>query len=129
MALAVIRRGRRVFIQQRPEQGHLGGLWEFPGGKCRAGEDPEAVVVRECREEMGIEVEPLDKLAVVRHAYSHFKVILHVFICQQTGGRIFTRQPHAWVKGDELQKYPFPGANHKFFPELLKCMDSSQSKW
>ncbi len=126
VALAVIRRGDKVFIQQRPEHGHLGGLWEFPGGKCRAGEEPRRAVVRECREELGVEVEALAELAVVRHAYSHFKVVLHVFICRQTGGRISTRRPHAWVRDDGLKKYPFPGANHKFFPKLLKYLDPVQ---
>ena len=118
VALAVIRRGDRLYIQQRPEQGHLGGLWEFPGGKCREGEEPEATVVRECREELGVEVEPLDKLAVVRHAYSHFKVILHIFSCRLVRGRIRTRRPHAWVKASDLKRYPFPAANLKMFPRL-----------
>jgi A/G-specific adenine glycosylase len=126
VALAVIRRGRRVFIQQRPEQGHLGGLWEFPGGKCRQGEAPRRALARECREELGIEVKAEAELAVVRHAYSHFKVVLHVFMCRQTGGRNSTCRPHAWLRGDELQKYPFPGANHKFFPELLKYLDAGR---
>jgi len=119
VALAVIRRGDRLYIQQRPENGHLGGLWEFPGGKCRAGEEPEAAVVRECHEELGIEVEPQARLALVRHAYSHFKVILHVFICRMQGGSIRALQPHAWVKMTALGNYPFPAANHKIFP-LLK---------
>ena len=118
VALAVIVRGGRIFIQQRPEQGHLGGLWEFPGGKCRAGEKAEAAVVRECREELGIEVEVLAKLAEVDHAYSHFKVRLHVFICRSRGGRIRSPRPHAWVRFAELREYPFPAANHKFFPKL-----------
>ncbi|HEX7503436.1 MAG TPA: A/G-specific adenine glycosylase, partial [Acidobacteriota bacterium] len=93
VALAVIVRRGRIFIQQRPEEGHLGGLWEFPGGKCRAGEKAEAAVVRECREELGIEVEVLAKLAEVGHAYSHFKVRLHVFICRSRGGRIRAARP------------------------------------
>lgn len=118
VALALIRRQGRIFIQQRPENGHLGGLWELPGGKCRAGEEPRAAVVRECREELGAEIEALNELAMVRHAYSHFKVILHVFACQLIHGRIRTGRPRAWVKISELEKYPFPGANHKFFPKL-----------
>ena len=118
VALAVIRRAGRVYIQQRPENGHLGGLWEFPGGKCRDEEDPQKAVRRECREELAIEVEPLAELAVVRHAYSHFKVVLHVFACRLAGGLIRARQPHAWVKVSDLDRYPFPAANHKFFPKL-----------
>jgi A/G-specific adenine glycosylase len=119
VALGVIICAGKMFIQQRPEKGHLGGLWEFPGGKCHAGEKPERAVVRECREELGVNVKMLAKLAEVRHAYSHFRVILHVFICnKKLGGRIRTCQPHAWVEGDELKNYPFPAANHKFFPVL-----------
>jgi A/G-specific adenine glycosylase len=125
VALAVIVRGGKVFIQQRPESGHLGGLWEFPGGKCRAGESPEAAVGRECREELGAEVRVAAKLAEVRHAYSHFKVHLHVFICRPGRGRIRSPQPHAWVRIDELQRYPFPGANHKFFPKLEEYLDKN----
>jgi A/G-specific adenine glycosylase len=117
VALAVIVRRGRVFIQQRPERGHLGGLWEFPGGKCLAGEPPARAVVRECREELGAEVEVLHKLAEVRHAYSHFRVHLHVFICR-CRGRLYAARPHAWVGAGELSAYPFPGANHKFFPRL-----------
>jgi len=130
VALAVITRepgekgNGRIFIQQRPELGHLGGLWEFPGGKCRPGEKPEAAVGRECREELGVEIAALGKLAEVRHAYSHFKVHLHVFICRLRRGRIRTDRPHAWVRIDELQHYPFPGANHKFFPQLKEYFNT-----
>jgi A/G-specific adenine glycosylase len=123
VALALIRRRGKIFIQRRPENGHLGGLWEFPGGKCRQGEAPGAAVVRECREELGAEVQALEELAVVRHAYSHFKVVLHVFICRKTGGSLRTGQPHAWVKVQDLDRYPFPAANHKFFPKLKDHLD------
>jgi len=127
VALAVIRRGRRVFIQQRPEQGHLGGLWEFPGGKCRLGEAPRQAVVRECREELGIDVQVEAELAVVRHAYSHFKVILHVFVCRPGPGRIRSPRPHGWVMMAELGRYPFPAANHRIF-SLLEEYLKTQGK-
>jgi len=122
IALAVIVRGGRAFIQQRPEEGHLGGLWEFPGGKCLLGERPEHAVVRECREELGIEVEVLTKFAEVRHGYSHFRIILHVFACRLANGRPKTLRPHAWVKSAELKDYPFPAANHKFFTRLKEYL-------
>ncbi|MCX6555685.1 MAG: NUDIX domain-containing protein, partial [Candidatus Aminicenantes bacterium] len=124
VALAVIVRNGTIFIQQRPEEGHLGGLWEFPGGKCRVNEKPETAVKRECREELKLEVEVISKLAEVRHAYSHFKVILHVFICKRLDGRVRTRQPHAWIGIGELDRYPFPAANHKFFPEIRNYLNS-----
>jgi A/G-specific adenine glycosylase len=123
VALAVIVRKGRIFIQQRPEQGHLGGLWEFPGGKCLAAEKPELAVVRECHEELGVGVEALSKLAEVRHAYSHFKVVLHVYACRLLKGLPKTRQPHAWVKSGELNRYPIPAANHKFFPQLRSYLE------
>jgi A/G-specific adenine glycosylase len=122
VALAVIVRAGKVFIQQRRETGHLGGLWEFPGGKCQTAEDPERAVVRECREELGIEVEVLTEFAEVRHAYSHFRIILHVFACRLAKGRPKTLRPHAWVKSAELKDFPFPAANHKFFPQLKEYL-------
>lgn len=118
VALAAIVRAGRVFIQLRPDQGHLGGLWELPGGKCRAGEAPADAVVRECREELGTEVEALRELAVVRHAYSHFKVRLHVFACRPLRGRFRPSRPHAWVRAEEMVRYPLPAANHKFLPQV-----------
>jgi A/G-specific adenine glycosylase len=118
VALAVIVRRRKLFIQQRPEEGHLGGLWEFPGGKCRAGEKPEHAAVRECQEELKVDVEVAAKLAEVKHAYSHFKVHLHLFLCRLQSGKVSSSQPYAWIGIGELDKYPFPSANHKFFPFL-----------
>jgi len=122
VALAVIVRGGKFFVQQRPEVGHLGGLWEFPGGKCRAAEKPEKAVLRECREELGVEVAVSAKLAEVPHAYTHFKIVLHVFVCRLRGGSLRTRQPHAWIRFADLAHYPFPAANHKFFPKLKEYL-------
>ncbi len=122
VALAAIFRNGKVFIQQRPEKGHLGGLWEFPGGKCMAKEKPAAAVVRECREELAIEVQVQTELAVVRHTYSHFKIVLHVFVCRLHGSLPRTGQAHGWIGADELEKYPFPAANHKFFQQLKQFM-------
>jgi A/G-specific adenine glycosylase len=118
IAVGVIRRrDGRLLIQQRPEEGLLGGLWEFPGGKLEAGETAAEAVRRECREETGLEVAVEAALAEVRHAYSHFTVTLHVFVCR-AGGRVRCRRPHRWVRPAELGDYPFPGANKKFFGPL-----------
>jgi adenine-specific DNA glycosylase len=65
-----------------------------------------------------VEVQALFKLAEVRHAYSHFKVHLHVFVCRGRG-RLRDVRPHAWVEAAQLAAYPLPGANHKFLPLLL----------
>lgn len=128
VALAVILRRNRIFVQQRPVEGHLGGLWEFPGGKCRPEEAPEKAVVRECREELGVRVKVVKRLAEVRHAYSHFKVHLHVFACALDRGRLRPGRPHAWVRAAELGRYPFPAANHKFMKELREWLQSDRPK-
>lgn len=118
VAVAAIVRDGRLYIQQRPPEGHLGGLWEFPGGKVRAGEEAPAAVVRECREELGVEVSVLAELAKVRHMYSHFGIRLHAYICRLSASPPVPPQPHRWVLPTELSNYPFPAANHKFFGVL-----------
>jgi A/G-specific adenine glycosylase len=80
---AVIRRGSEVLIAQRPPEGLLGGLWEFPGGKLKAGEDLAGCLQREIREELGVEIEVGGWLGVFRHAYTHFRVTLHAFQCSR----------------------------------------------
>ncbi len=126
VALAALVRAGRLYIQRRPEKGHLGGLWELPGGTCRTGERPERALLRECREELGVRVRVLRPLAEVRHAYSHFKVRLHVFACEPGSGRLRPQGPHAWARAGELEAYPFPGANHKFMGELMDFMTQTR---
>lgn len=125
VVVAVIVRRGRVFIQQRPADGFLGGLWEFPGGKIEPGETPETALARECREEIGVAPAAIAPLAEVRHAYSHFRAHLHVFVCRLGRGAA----PRAaaagrWVTAAELDDYAFPGANRKFFPQLREWLRS-----
>jgi A/G-specific adenine glycosylase len=122
IAVAVIRRrDGRLLIQQRPPEGLLGGLWEFPGGKIEPGETPEEAVRRECREETGLDVAVEAELAEVRHAYSHFSVTLHVFACRASG-RTRAGRPRRWVRAAELDDLPFPAANKKFFARLREFL-------
>jgi A/G-specific adenine glycosylase len=120
VSIAIVVKADRIYIQKRPSKGHLGGLWEFPGGKSQPGETPEQTVIRECREELGTAVEIATKLAEVRHAYSHFKICLTVFICHLIGEDVQQPEGHPfkWIAIDEIEEFPFPGANHKFFPQL-----------
>ncbi len=120
VAVGVIRRNGRVLITQRNPDGLLGGLWEFPGGKIKADETPETACRRELKEEVGLDVEVGVRLARVRHAYTHFKVVLDVFLCDAPAGRIRLKGPvdHRWVRLDDLSRYPIPAANLKFISQL-----------
>ena len=120
IGIGVIWKDGRVLIDQRKPDGLLGGLWEFPGGKLKEGEDLPACVRREVKEELDITITVGDKLTTVEHAYTHFKVTLHVFECRYRSG---TPRPQEcvqfkWVRPTELEKYPFPRANQKIIPLL-----------
>lgn len=130
VAIGVIVRNGRILIQKRPSEGLLGGLWEFPGGKIRRGERVVQALRRELREELGIEIEPGGKLAVVDHAYSHFSVTLHAIQCRLTGGRLAPKAAQAirWVRPADLKRYPFPAANRKIFPALHSIQDRSPQR-
>ena len=103
----------RVFIQRRKDDGLLGGLWEFPGGKIEPGETPRQACIREVREELGIRVDVEEELPEIRHAYSHFKVVISPFVCVPATEPASTALPNAWVHLDELDRYAMPGATRK----------------
>jgi len=128
VSIAVILRKNRFYIQKRPSKGHLGGLWEFPGGKAKPGEKPEQAVVRECFEELKVDLEVVQKLTSIKHAYTHFKIDMTVFLGKiAAGNSIQTNRHHHWITVYQINKFPFPGANHKFFPILRSYMRSNCS--
>jgi len=112
----------RILIQQRPNEGLLGGLWEFPGGKQEANETLEECVAREIREELGLQVRVRDKIAAVAHSYSHFSITLHAFHCDYLSGRVRLNHAQAfkWIRPIELTNYAFPVANRKIIEILLQ---------
>ena len=120
IVVAVIDKRGRFLIGQRPGDAMLGRLWEFPGGKLEDGETHEAALRRELQEEVGIDIDVGDHLATVDHAYSHFKVTLHVYRCRHTGGKPQPRYHVAlkWVPRSQLGQYPFPTANRKFLDRV-----------
>jgi A/G-specific adenine glycosylase len=120
VALAVILRNDKFLIQKRPTTGHLAGMWEFPGGKIKINESAKQAVTRECWEELDASVKIIQKLKMVKHAYTHFKIELNIFICRLSSSTVrpLQDQPIKWIRPEEVSLYPFPAANYKFFKEL-----------
>ena len=121
IAAGLVWRDGRLLIARRPADGLLGGLWEFPGGKRRAGESLEEACAREIREETGLAVEVGDPFLSIDHAYTHFRITLHLFHCRSEAGRprpLGCEAPR-FVDPGELERYPFPRANRRALDALL----------
>lgn len=110
----------RLLIAQRPLDGLLGGLWEFPGGKQEDGETLEACLQRELMEELAIEVEVGGLFVSVKHAFTHFKITLHAFECLHIGGdpQAIEVKAFAWVTENELENYSFGKADRQVIQAL-----------
>ena len=110
----------RVLIDQRLEEGLLGGLWEFPGGKQEEGEAITATIERELAEELAIAVEVGEELIVIEHAYSHKRLQFVVHLCRWQAGepQPLASQQVRWVEPAELDAYPFPAANARIIAAL-----------
>lgn len=127
IATGVIYKNNHVLITQRKSSGLLGGLWEFPGGKVRKGETAEEACLREIREEVNLSIEVVGLLARIKHVYTHLRIVMDVFRCRYQSGEVVLRGPvdFRWITIDEIDKYPFPVANHKFIPLLLEPVRES----
>lgn len=115
VAVALIDGDGRVLIAQRPPGKHLEGLWEFPGGKVEANERPEAALVRELHEELGIDVSEacLSPFVFTSHAYDSFHLLMPLYVCRRWSG-VVERREHAalaWVRPNRLSDYPMPPAD------------------
>lgn len=121
-AVALIDTDGRVLLAQRPEGKSMAGLWEFPGGKVEAGETPEAALVRELHEELGIETwdSCLAPLTFASHTYESFHLLMPLFACRKWNGvpRGCEGQVLKWVRGSELRNYPMPPADVPLIPIL-----------
>ena len=115
VAAAVVIRDGAVLLTRRAQGQHLAGMWEFPGGKLEAGESPEEALVRECREECGIEVEVAAILDVTFHRYKDKDVLLLFYRCSVVAGDVSHLQvdDHAWVNPKDLDGYELPPADAK----------------
>lgn len=115
------RRDGRFLIAQRPLDGLLGGLWEFPGGKVQRGESLAGALRREIYEELGIEIEVGRPLATLKHTYTHFRITLFAFHSRYISGEPQNIEVanHAWVSLDDLDQYPFAVTDQKIIKRLL----------
>ena len=118
----------QILIDRRRQEGLLGGLWEFPGGKVEPGETIEACIQREIKEELGIDISVGDRLITVNHAYTHFKVTLNVHLCQHISGdpQPIECDEIRWVTLDEIDQFPFPKANGEIIEALKQQAAQSQ---
>jgi 8-oxo-dGTP diphosphatase len=125
-ACALIDADGRVLIAQRPEGKTMAGLWEFPGGKVEAGEQPEQSLIRELREELGITVKPecLAPLTFASHSYPDFHLLMPLYVCRRWEGFVQAREKQRlkWVRPNELRDYPMPPADEPLIPHLTALL-------
>ena len=121
-AVALIDTEGRILLAQRPEGKSLAGLWEFPGGKVEPGETPEACLIRELREELGIETQQscLAPLTFASHNYDDFHLLMPLFACRRWQGIVSPQegQKLAWARAKDLRDYPMPPADEPLIPIL-----------
>jgi 8-oxo-dGTP diphosphatase len=129
VAVALVDADDRVLVAQRPEGKSLAGLWEFPGGKVETGERPEAALIRELTEELGIVVaEPcLAPLTFASHAYQDMHLLMPLFVCRRWDGlaRPLEGQLLRWVRPVELRSLTMPPADGPLIPPLIDLLGCS----
>jgi 8-oxo-dGTP diphosphatase len=115
VAVALIDADGRVLLAQRPEGKAMAGLWEFPGGKVLSGEPPEAALIRELKEELGIDVAEacLAPLTFASHRYESFHLLMPLYVCRRWSGIVAAQegQALAWVRPQKLDQYAMPPAD------------------
>ena len=125
-AVALIDADNRVLIAQRPVDKSMAGLWEFPGGKIEPGERPEETLIREAKEELGVDIrEPcLAPLTFASHAYDDFHLLMPLYICRRWSGAPVNHEAQAlkWVRANRLRDYPMPPADEPLIPHLIAAL-------
>ena len=119
VALIQNRQGK-ILIDRRLNDGEMGGLWEFPGGKIEPQETVEECIKREIREELDIEIKVGDRLVTISHTYANFKVTLFVHDCEYLSGepQPIECQEIRWVNVVDMSRYKFPQANNQIISIL-----------
>jgi 8-oxo-dGTP diphosphatase len=125
-AVALADADGRVLLSRRPEHKSLGGLWEFPGGKVEPGERPEVALIRELKEEIGIDVSEscLAPLTFASHAYPEFHLLMPLYVCRRWKGspHALEGQTLAWVKPLALRDYPMPPADIPLIAHIIDAL-------
>ena len=121
-AVALIDGEGRVLLAERPEGKSMAGLWEFPGGKVEPGETPEAALIRELHEELGIDTwqSCLAPLTFASHTYEDFHLLMPLFACRKWNGIVSAQEGQrlTWVRPARLREYPMPPADLPLIPIL-----------
>ncbi|HEY5208471.1 MAG TPA: (deoxy)nucleoside triphosphate pyrophosphohydrolase [Stellaceae bacterium] len=122
VAVALIDVDGRVLLAERPAGKPMAGLWEFPGGKVHDGETPEAALIREMNEELGIDTAAscLAPLTFASHAYAEFHLLMPLYVCRRWQGLVSAREGQrlAWVRAERLDRYAMPPADKPLIPIL-----------
>jgi 8-oxo-dGTP diphosphatase len=125
-AVALVDADGRVLVTKRPQGKTLAGLWEFPGGKVEAGERPEPALIRELKEELGIDVTEacLAPLTFASHGYENFHLLMPLYVCRRWKGlvRAAEGQELQWVKPVKLRELPMPPADIPLIPHLIDLL-------
>ncbi|MCG6857123.1 MAG: (deoxy)nucleoside triphosphate pyrophosphohydrolase [Salaquimonas sp.] len=126
VACALIDPDNRVLIAQRPQGKAMAGLWEFPGGKVEAGETPEACLIRELDEELGVTTwaSCLAPLTFASHAYDDFHLLMPLYVCRKWEGPAIAHEHAAlkWVRANRLREFPMPEADEPLIPALMELL-------
>ena len=122
VAVALVDRDNRILIAQRPEGKHFSGFWEFPGGKIEDNERPEDALIRELKEELGIDVirKCLAPFTFASHSYEDFHLLMPLYICRIWTGNLIAREDQnlKWVRAERLTDFPMPPADIHIIPLL-----------
>ena len=126
VACALIDVDNRVLLGQRRKNDDFADQWEFPGGKIEPGETPEVAIIRELKEELGIDVNApcLAPLTFASHSYENFHLLMPVFICRKWQGQIVAHAHQAlkWVRVNDLRDFPMPPADEPLIAHLFDVL-------